>query len=71
MLKQTLKYDLSNLENILFDSYKFTAKELAIHYIDLIYSSNKHIKAFNEFPKSLLSAAISLSPCKTLIETAG
>tara|TARA_R110002012_G_scaffold8220_1_gene37948 strand:+ start:241 stop:1104 length:864 start_codon:yes stop_codon:yes gene_type:complete len=55
MLKQTLKYDLSNLENILFDSYKFTAKELANHYIDLIYSSDKHIKAFNEFPKNLLS----------------
>ena len=54
MLKQTLKYDLSNLENILFDSYKFTAKELAKHYIDLIYSSNKHIKAFNEFPKKSL-----------------
>jgi hypothetical protein len=55
MLKQSLKYDLSNLEKILFDSYKFTAKELAKHYIDLIYSSNKHIKAFNEFPKNLLS----------------
>ena len=39
MLKQTLKYDLSNLENILFDSYKFTAKELANHYINLIYST--------------------------------
>ena len=55
MLKPTIKYDLSNLENILFDSYKFTAKELANHYIDLIYSNDKHIKAFNEFPKSLLS----------------
>ena len=49
MLKQTLKYDLSNLENILFDSYKFTAKELANHYIDLIYSNDKNIKAFNMF----------------------
>ena len=55
MLKKTLKYNLSNLENILFDTYKFTAKELANHYMNLIYSSNKHIKAFSEFPKNLLS----------------
>ena len=35
--------------------HKFTAKELANHYINLIYSNDKHIKSFNEFPKNLLS----------------
>ncbi len=65
MNKNNIIYNLDNLESQLFDDSRMTSNQRANYYRNKILNNSKFLKAFKEFPKTLLSVEKDLKTIKS------